>query len=111
MKFPRAMYSLRMSFWTVPRSCSRLDALLLGRRARRAAAARAAGALIVIEVRDLVERDAVERGPHVVERVDRDAGAADLAEAARVVGVEAELGRQVEGHATGPVEPCASRYL
>ena len=49
--------------------------------------------------RDLAERDAVERGPHVVDRVDRDAGAADLAQAARVVGVEAELGRQVERHA------------
>ena len=48
---------------------------------------------------DLVERDAVERGPHVVERVDRDPGAPDLAEAARVVGVEAELGGEVEGHA------------
>ena len=47
---------------------------------------------------DLGERDPVERGAHVVDRVDRDAGAADLAEAARVVGVEAELGRQVEGH-------------
>ena len=48
--------------------------------------------------RDLVERDAVEGGAHVVDRVDRDAGAADLAEAAWVVGVEAELGRQVERH-------------
>ena len=48
---------------------------------------------------DLVERDAVEGGPHVVERVDRHAGAAHLAQAARVVGVQAELGRQVEGHA------------
>ena len=48
--------------------------------------------------RDLVERDAVERRAHVVDRVDRDAGAADLAEAARVVGVQAELRRQVEGH-------------
>ena len=29
MKFPRAMYSLRMSFWVVPRSCSARHALLL----------------------------------------------------------------------------------
>ena len=48
--------------------------------------------------RDLVQRDLVERRAHVVDRVDRDAGAADLAEAARVVAVEPELGRQVEGH-------------
>ena len=48
--------------------------------------------------RDGVQRDPVERGAHVVDRVDRDAGAADLAEAALVVGVQAELGRQVERH-------------
>ncbi len=48
--------------------------------------------------RDLVERDAVEHPPHVVDRVDRDAGAADLAHAERVVRVAAELGRQVERH-------------
>src|SRR3712207_8690509 len=41
--------------------------------------------------RDPVERDAVEGRAHVVDRVDRDAGAADLAEAAGVVGVQAEL--------------------
>ncbi len=29
MKFPRAMYSLRMSFWVVPRSLPGVDALLL----------------------------------------------------------------------------------
>ena len=46
--------------------------------------------------RDLVERDPVEQDLHVGERVDRDAGAADLALGERVVGVVAELGRQVE---------------
>ncbi len=91
------MYSLRTSFWTVPRSCSRRDALLLadqlveqqqdGRRRvdrhRR---------------RDLVERDPIEADAHVLDRVDRDAGAADLAVAERIVGVAAELRGQVEGH-------------
>ncbi len=48
--------------------------------------------------RDLVERDLVEGDPHVLDRVDGHAGAADLAEAARVVRVEAELRRQVERH-------------
>ena len=48
--------------------------------------------------RDLVERDLIEADPHVLDRVDRDAGAADLAVAERVVGVAAELSRQVEGH-------------
>ena len=47
--------------------------------------------------RDLVERDPVEEQLHVGERVDRDAGAADLARGALVVGVVAELRRQVEG--------------
>ena len=40
----------------------------------------AAGALIVIETRDLAEVDAAEQRLHVVERVDRDALAADLAQ-------------------------------
>ena len=47
--------------------------------------------------RHLVERDAVEQRPHVVDRVDRDADLADLAVSHRVVGVVAHLGRQVEG--------------
>ena len=97
MKFPRAMYSLRMSFWVVPRSCSRLDALLLADDLVEQQQHRG-GRVDRHRRRDLVERDAVEGGPHVVDRVDGDAGAADLAEAARVVGVQAELGRQVEGH-------------
>ena len=46
--------------------------------------------------RDLVERNAVEQDLHVGERVDRDAGAADLACGVRIVGVVPELGRQVE---------------
>ena len=47
--------------------------------------------------RDLVERDRVEEQLHVGDRVDRDAGAPDLAGRALVVGVVAELRRQVEG--------------
>ena len=41
--------------------------------------------------------DAVERLLHVEERVDRHADPAHLALGARVVGIEPELGRQVEG--------------
>jgi hypothetical protein len=48
--------------------------------------------------RDAVERDLVEADPHVLDRVDRYPGAADLAVTERIVGVAAELGRQVEGH-------------
>ncbi len=46
---------------------------------------------------DLVERDPVEEGLHVVERVQRDALHADFAEAAAVVGVEAHQRGHVEG--------------
>ena len=48
--------------------------------------------------RDLVEGDLVEADPHVLDRVDRDPGAADLAEAQRLIRVAAELGGEVEGH-------------
>ncbi len=44
-----------------------------------------------------VERDAVEQRPHVEDRVDRDAGHADIARDARVVAVVAAMGREVEG--------------
>ena len=49
--------------------------------------------------RDAVERDAVEQRRHVLDRVDRDADAADFARGQRVVGVVAHLRRQVEGDA------------
>ena len=98
MKFPRAMYSLRMSFWVVPAQLLGGHALLLAdelveeqQHARRSVDRHRGG--------DLVERDLVERGAHVVDRVDRHAGAPHLAQAAGVVGVEPELGGQVEGHA------------
>ena len=46
--------------------------------------------------RYIAERDPGEQQLHVGERVDRHAGAADLAERPRIVRVVAELGRQVE---------------
>ncbi len=47
---------------------------------------------------DFVERDAVEQRGHILQAVDRHADLADLALGARVVRVEPELRRQVEGH-------------
>ena len=47
--------------------------------------------------RHLAEVDAGEQRLHVVERVDGDALAADLAEGARVVGVVAHQGGHVKG--------------
>ena len=54
---------------------------------------------MVIDDAHLVERDAVEEGARVVDRVDRHTGHADVAAHARVVGVVAAVGRQVEGDA------------
>ena len=90
-----AMYSLRMSVWTVPRSRVERDALLLAdagverEQHRRRAVDRHRG-------RDLAERDPVEERLHVGERVDRHALAPDLAERARVVRVVAHQRRHVE---------------
>ncbi len=54
--------------------------------------------MIVIEVETWSSGIRSKQDPHVLDRVDGDADAADLAEAERVVGVAADLGRQVEGH-------------
>jgi hypothetical protein len=45
----------------------------------------------------LVERDAVEEDLHVLDRVDGDAGLADIADDARMVAVVAAMGGEVEG--------------
>ena len=90
-----AMYSLRMSVWIVPPSALGPDPAPLGRdhvegqhdRRRRVDRHRH---------RHPIERDAGEQRLHVVERVDRDALAPDLAQRARMVGVEAHQRRHVE---------------
>ena len=82
---------------TLPEGARVRDALLLGHELVQEQQDRR-GRVDRHRRRDLVERDALEDPAHVVDRVDRDAGAADLALAQRVVGVAAELGRQVEGH-------------
>ena len=81
----------------VPASCSGVDALLLGRddverqhRQHRAVHRHRHA--------HLVQRDAVEELAHVVDRVDRDAGHADVAGHPRVVAVVAAVGGQVERH-------------
>ena len=80
----------------VPLSWSWLDALLLagddeaGQHGQH-------GAVHRHRHRHLLEGDAVEEDLHVLDRVDRHAGLADVADDARVVGVVAPVGRQVEG--------------
>ena len=44
-----------------------------------------------------VERDPVEQDLHILDRVDRHAGLADIADDARMVAVVAAMGRQIEG--------------
>ena len=79
----------------VPASCSRRDALLLAGddEAREHGQHRAVHRH---RHRHLVERDAVEEDLHVLDRVDRDAGLADVADDARVVAVVAAVRREVE---------------
>ena len=60
---------------------------------------------------DLVELDLVEEDVHVGGRVDRHPAVADLAEAARVVGVAAHQGRHVEGHAQPAPAPAEDHLV
>jgi hypothetical protein len=90
------MNSLRMSFWIVPESLSWLHALLFGGD-DVAGEDRQHRAVHRHRHRHLVERDAVEQDLHVFDRVDRHAGLADVAGHARMVGVVAAVGGEVEG--------------
>ena len=82
----------------VPASCSGCDPLLLGRRDVEREH-RQHRAVHRHRHRHLVERDAVEEGAGVVDRVDRHARHADVAAHPRVVGVVAAVGGEVEGDA------------
>ena len=81
-----AWYSLKMSFWIVPDSARPRDAALSA-TATYIAITIAAGPLIVIDVVTAAEVDAGEQVLHVGQRVDRDAGLADLAERQRIIRV------------------------
>ena len=77
------MYSLSTSFWIVPVSCVAGDALLLGDQLVEQQQQRGRG-VDGHRRGHLVQRDAVEQDPHVVDRVDRHADLADLAVGDRV---------------------------
>ena len=85
-----------MSFWVVPWSGVRVDAVLLGHGHVEREQPRGGGVDRHRRVH-LVERDAVEQRVHVALVGDRDADLADLAARQLVVGVVAGLGGQVEG--------------
>ena len=78
-----------------PRELGLLHALLL-RRDDVAGEHRQHRAVHRHRHRHLVERDAVEQDLHVLDRVDRDARLADVADDARMVGVVAAVRREVE---------------
>ena len=88
-----------------PRELLRLHPLLLGRRDVEREH-RQHGAVHGHRHRHLVERDAVEERARVVDRVDRDAGHADVAAHPRVVGVVAAVGGQVERDAQALLAGC-----
>ncbi len=91
------MYSFRMSFWIVPEIAAGLHALLL--RDQLIQQQQQGGRCVDGHRRRyLIEPDAVEEEPHVLERVDGDADLAYLAASLLGVGVESHLRRQIEGH-------------
>ena len=96
MYVPRAMYSLRMSFWIVPltavQGMPRSSATT-----RYIASSVDAVALMVIEVDTRSSGMPSQQRVHVLDGVDRDAHPADLAGGARGIGVDTHLRRQVEG--------------
>ncbi len=92
-----AMYSLRMSFWIVPCSCSIGHPLLL-RGGHVEAEDDRRGAVDGHRGGDLVERNPVEERLHVRQRRDGHAALADLPLRARVVAVVPHQRREVEGH-------------
>ena len=51
---------------------------------------------IVIETLIEIERNAGKQGAHVIDRIDRDARHADVASDARMIGIVAAMGREVE---------------
>ena len=85
-----------MSFWVVPWSDDRGDAVLLRHRHVEGEQPGRGGVDRHRRVH-LVERDAVEQRVHVALVGDRDADLADLAARQLVIGVVAGLGGQVEG--------------
>src|ERR1700675_2818910 len=92
-----AMYSLRMSFCSVPEIFFQ-SAPCFSATTRYIAQSTLAGELMVIDVVIFFEGDAVEQNLHIFERVDGHAALTDFAFAGRVVGVVAHERWQIEGN-------------
>ena len=97
MYVPRAMYSFRMSFWIVPRSCFRRPRPAACATAMYIASSTAAGALIVMLVLTLSSGIRSNSSLHVVAatRCSRRPCPLRLG-AIGIVGVVADLRRQIE---------------
>ena len=94
----------------VPDSLLRPPPCSLGHDTYRASRI-AAVALIVIEVEIFSRSMPSNRRIHVVDGVDGHADLADLAHDSRIIGIESDLRRQIEGDRSGRWFPGSSRYL
>ena len=95
------MYSFRISFWTVPESLREVRALLLRHREiQRQQNGR--GGVDGHGSGHPLERNAREKGFHVLQRINRHADAAHLTARQGMIGIETDLGGQIEGHG----QPC-----
>jgi len=92
MYVPRAMYSFKTSFCTVPEIFARLAPCFLANRHVEAKQNRRGG---VNSHRSgkLFERNAVEKRFHIFERIDRDADFADFTKRERMIRVHPDLCR------------------
>ena len=98
IQVPRAMYSLRMSFWIVPRSFLVSTPCFW---ATRTYMARMIGAVaLIVKDVEIPSREMPVVDPlEVIEGVHGDAELSHIVFRQRHVGIEADLGRQIEGQA------------
>ena len=92
-----AMYSLRMSFCSVP-EMRRQSTPCFSATARYMAHRYGGRRIDGHRDGDVAQRDAAKQSLHVFERRDGDAALADFAVRHRVIGIVAHQGGQVEGH-------------
>ncbi len=90
------MYSLRMSFCTVPEIFGEVSALFFGDGDVEAEKNRGGG-VDGHGSGDFFERDAIEKRFHVLEGIDGHADFADFAESEGMIGVDADLRGEIEG--------------
>ena len=91
------MYSLRMSFWTVPGKLAQVHALT-PRHQHVQREQNRRGGIDGHRGGDLIEANAVEKPLHVGKGADGDAHATDFARGERMIRIHAHLRGKIEGH-------------